>query len=228
VLLTGDIEQETERNCYTTRVTSLQLTVLAAHHGSNTSSTSAFIDAVAPQFALVPVGYLNRYRFPKAAVTERYRQARVTVLEPSTGCDLCQILGKGQAAGRKHMAVAASSLLAMGRNRLLFGLCGNSMIGQLSQTDMIEGGDKVLELVKAGGWVMLPIILSSVIALEDHCGTIVVTAGAQGITQTPVAGQVWRWEKFTSSTKHMKELQASSPLGATLLPASSIVTSIAM
>jgi competence protein ComEC len=82
VLLTGDIEQETERKLLYNQRDQLAAQVLVVpHHGSNTSSTSGFIEAVAPQFALVPAGYLNRYRFPKAAVTERYRQAGVTVLE---------------------------------------------------------------------------------------------------------------------------------------------------
>ncbi len=82
VLLTGDIEQETERKLLHDLRDQLAAHVLVVpHHGSNTSSTTAFIEAVAPRFALVPAGYLNRYRFPKAAVTERYRQAGVNLIE---------------------------------------------------------------------------------------------------------------------------------------------------
>lgn len=82
VLLTGDIEQETERKLLNDQHDQLAAQVLMVpHHGSNTSSTSGFIEAVAPRFALVPAGYLNRYRFPKAAVIERYRQAGVTLLD---------------------------------------------------------------------------------------------------------------------------------------------------
>jgi competence protein ComEC len=82
VLLTGDIEQETERVLLRTQRERLAAEVLVVpHHGSNTSSTSDFIAAVAPQFALIPSGYLNRYRFPRPPVTQRYRQAEAVMLE---------------------------------------------------------------------------------------------------------------------------------------------------
>ena len=82
VLLTGDIEKETEQELLRERRERLAAQLLVVpHHGSNTSSTSGFIEAVAPQFALIPAGYLNRYRFPKAAVTERYRQAGAILLD---------------------------------------------------------------------------------------------------------------------------------------------------
>jgi competence protein ComEC len=42
------------------------------HHGSKTSSTPAFIEAVHPQVAIFTVGYLNRFGHPKRAVMERY------------------------------------------------------------------------------------------------------------------------------------------------------------
>jgi competence protein ComEC len=82
VLLTGDIEQETERELLDTQPDRLAARVLVVpHHGSNTSSTAGFIAAVAPQYALVPAGYLNRYRFPRPAVVRRYRQAGAVLLE---------------------------------------------------------------------------------------------------------------------------------------------------
>ena len=47
--------------------------LVAPHHGSKTSSTASFIDAVAPDYVLFAVGYRNRYRFPDAAVLRAYR-----------------------------------------------------------------------------------------------------------------------------------------------------------
>ena len=44
-----------------------------AHHGSRTSSTADFVAAVAPEHALFPAGYRNRYGFPNPRVLERYR-----------------------------------------------------------------------------------------------------------------------------------------------------------
>ena len=46
--------------------------LLVPHHGSRTSSTAAFIDAVAPKVGLLSVGYRNRFRHPNEAVVARY------------------------------------------------------------------------------------------------------------------------------------------------------------
>jgi competence protein ComEC len=47
---------------------------MAPHHGSGTSSTLAFLEAVRPQLAVFQVGHRNRYHHPKPEVFERYRQ----------------------------------------------------------------------------------------------------------------------------------------------------------
>lgn len=76
VLLTGDIEAPQERALVTSARTALHADVLLApHHGSGTSSTGDFLDAVHPSVAIFQVGYRNRYRHPKAEVMDRY-QAR--------------------------------------------------------------------------------------------------------------------------------------------------------
>lgn len=48
--------------------------LLAPHHGSGTSSSLAFLQAVRPRLALFQVGYRNRYGHPKQEVFERYGQ----------------------------------------------------------------------------------------------------------------------------------------------------------
>jgi competence protein ComEC len=55
------------------------------HHGSRTSSTSAFLDAVAPHTAIVQAGYRNRYGHPTRDVLARY-EARGIVVERSDRC----------------------------------------------------------------------------------------------------------------------------------------------
>ena len=73
LLITGDIESPAERrliDCCRERLRADIVTV--PHHGSATSSTRPFVDAVAADFALVSSGYLNRYGFPRAAVVERW------------------------------------------------------------------------------------------------------------------------------------------------------------
>src|SRR5207249_2586925 len=50
------------------------------HHGSRTSSTPRFVDAVAPRVAVVSVGADNRYRLPSPEVEARYRARGACVL----------------------------------------------------------------------------------------------------------------------------------------------------
>ncbi|MGD2055185.1 MAG: DNA internalization-related competence protein ComEC/Rec2 [Gammaproteobacteria bacterium] len=74
ILLTGDIEAGPERRLLLDSREQLRAEVLTVpHHGSLTSSTAEFVDAVHPDFALFPVGYGNRYRFPRDTVVARYR-----------------------------------------------------------------------------------------------------------------------------------------------------------
>lgn len=47
--------------------------MLVPHHGSRTSSSPAFLEAVGARQAIVSVGYRNRFGHPKAEVLERYR-----------------------------------------------------------------------------------------------------------------------------------------------------------
>ena len=75
VLLTGDIESQAEQQLILRHGKDLHSTILVApHHGSKTSSSEVFIDAVHPEVVLFPVGYHNRYHFPAKSITERYQQ----------------------------------------------------------------------------------------------------------------------------------------------------------
>lgn len=75
VLLAGDIEAAQEYALLERVPDRLRAGVLLApHHGSGTSSTPAFLEAVAPELAIFQVGYGNRYHHPKPEVFERYRQ----------------------------------------------------------------------------------------------------------------------------------------------------------
>ena len=81
VLFTGDIEAVGERALLAREPAALlAATVLKApHHGSRTSSSSAFIAAVRPQVAILSLGYRNRFGFPAAEVVDRYIEAGVRV-----------------------------------------------------------------------------------------------------------------------------------------------------
>jgi len=86
VLLTGDIEAAQEAALLERDAAALRARVLLVpHHGSRTSSTPAFIDAVAPQTAVAQAAYRSRFGHPAPDVVARY-EARGIVLARSDRC----------------------------------------------------------------------------------------------------------------------------------------------
>lgn len=76
MLLTGDIEAAAEAALLRAEGGRLRSDwLLAPHHGSQTSSTPAFVDAVAPRDVVFAAGYRSQFRHPAATVVARY-QAR--------------------------------------------------------------------------------------------------------------------------------------------------------
>jgi biopolymer transport protein ExbB len=74
----------------------------------------------------------------------------------------------------------------------------------------------VIEIVRAGGWFMLPIILCSIVAIA-----IVIerfwTLNSNRITPKYVLAQVWTWLKNNQlDSAKLRELRLSSPLGQIL------------
>jgi len=75
-LLTGDIGEEAEKALM--RSEELDSDVLkVAHHGSASSSSQAFVDAVSPAVAVISVGNNNPFGHPSPATLERLGQARL-------------------------------------------------------------------------------------------------------------------------------------------------------
>lgn len=78
LLLTGDIEKIVEEELVVEYGNTLKADVLVVpHHGSNSSSTEVFLQHVQPQIALVPAGYLNRYKHPSPKVLKRYMARQI-------------------------------------------------------------------------------------------------------------------------------------------------------
>jgi competence protein ComEC len=76
VLLATDIEQSSEQRLLKEYAGKLSATLLVVpHHGSKTSSSPAFVQAVHPHYAVFTVGYRNRFRHPYPEVFARYREA---------------------------------------------------------------------------------------------------------------------------------------------------------
>jgi len=92
VLITGDIEKSAERLLLEEYSEELAATILIApHHGSLTSSTVGFIQAVDPEHVFFPTGYRNRFRFPHPKVVERYKN-QGTKLWNTASCGSIRVL----------------------------------------------------------------------------------------------------------------------------------------
>lgn len=79
-LLTGDIEAMAEERILE-RMPDLRSDVLkVGHHGSRTSSSAPFLDAVAPKIAVIGAGRKNRFGHPAPVVMERLEARRIRVL----------------------------------------------------------------------------------------------------------------------------------------------------
>lgn len=79
-LLPGDIEMETERALVDSGMAISATLLKSAHHGSRTSSTARFLDAVAPEIAVISLGRRNRWGLPHPEVIDAYRARRIELL----------------------------------------------------------------------------------------------------------------------------------------------------
>ena len=80
-LLVGDIEAAQEQALLARGVDVKADWLLVPHHGSKTSSSPPFLDAVQPGTALVQASYRNRFGHPAAEVLQRYQERGIRVLD---------------------------------------------------------------------------------------------------------------------------------------------------
>jgi len=80
-LLAGDIELPQEERLVAQGVDLSADVLLVPHHGSKTSSSAAFLDAVAPGIAIVQSGYRNRFGHPAPGVLARLQERRIAVVD---------------------------------------------------------------------------------------------------------------------------------------------------
>ena len=98
LLLAGDIEAEQEAALVRQQGAALASQVLLVpHHGSKTSSTAAFVAAVAPQVAVVQAGHCSRFGHPAAEVLAQYAAHGVPVVR-SSRCGAWTLPADGEAA----------------------------------------------------------------------------------------------------------------------------------
>ena len=71
-LLTGDMQEKNEVRLVSENATALDANVLkAGHHGSRTSSSSAFLNAVTPEVVIISLGAGNNYGHPHQEALDR-------------------------------------------------------------------------------------------------------------------------------------------------------------
>jgi competence protein ComEC len=79
-LLTGDIEEDRERELAGLGLLRPSGILKVAHHGSRSSSHEEFLREVQPVFAVISAGADNFYGHPHKAVLDRLTRARATIL----------------------------------------------------------------------------------------------------------------------------------------------------
>jgi competence protein ComEC len=74
ILFTGDIERKIEQELirFFPPETLSSTLLVAPHHGSKTSSSYEFIEAVSPEIVIYPTGFLNSYHHPHPDIVARY------------------------------------------------------------------------------------------------------------------------------------------------------------
>ena len=79
ILLTGDAEEEVEREILIHGADVSSDILKVAHHGSKTSSSTGFLLAVDPDLALISVGSENNFGHPHQEILDRYENMGIEV-----------------------------------------------------------------------------------------------------------------------------------------------------
>ena len=84
MLFSGDAESGAEQACLAGQASLTAQLLKVPHHGSDTSSSDALLDAVHPKWAVVSVGEQNKFHHPSPRVLERLRAKDIRVLTTAT------------------------------------------------------------------------------------------------------------------------------------------------
>lgn len=77
ILLTGDLTTIGEKEILSTNITLKSDLLKIGHHGSKTSSSVEFLNAVEPKYGFISVGKRNRFRHPSRIVTNRLDSLKI-------------------------------------------------------------------------------------------------------------------------------------------------------
>jgi len=85
ILLTGDIEKTIEQQLLKDYPELTADILQVAHHGSKTSSSSAFLQQIQPKAAIFSFGYKNRFHHPAEKVVQSYKQLQIKLYNTNNG-----------------------------------------------------------------------------------------------------------------------------------------------
>lgn len=81
ILLPGDIDKSIEKRLVEVHGKHLQADILLVpHHGSNTSSSLDFIQSVNAKYVIFSQGFMNRWRFPRQEVVDRFQASNHPII----------------------------------------------------------------------------------------------------------------------------------------------------
>lgn len=78
-LFTGDAETSSEEEILNNNVDISADVLKLGHHGSTTSTSKKFLDAVNPKYAVISVGYDNSYKHPTKTTMEKLEDKNISV-----------------------------------------------------------------------------------------------------------------------------------------------------
>jgi len=94
VLLSADIEKKAEKQLIKYQKEKLNSDILISpHHGSKTSSTQAFLDAVSPSTVIVSSGFKNRFNHPAQQIVDRYKANNIKLINSNCAGQIVVELG---------------------------------------------------------------------------------------------------------------------------------------
>ncbi len=79
-LFTGDLTKEKEGQLLAEGINPASTVLKVGHHGSDTSSSQEFLQAVKPQYGVFCVGADNSFNHPKPAVVERFKRQGIKTM----------------------------------------------------------------------------------------------------------------------------------------------------
>ena len=89
IFLTGDAEKTAEAEFLRAYGAKFDIDVLkVGHHGSMTSTSQAFIDAVKPEYSVICCGTGNKYMHPRQSLLDRLKAANNKVFRTDTNGDI--------------------------------------------------------------------------------------------------------------------------------------------